>query len=303
MTDPPWPVWLPWLTVLSAAALGALYAFRTFLQSLDARIFAKVVAKLLAAGNSERALKLCLAAGTTPLASATRAAILACTRGVAHSDPSGGYRSAGDLSPERVLAPVRAAYDAAFETLAAPIRAARYAAIAGALMFFAALALVGARSPVDPPPLLAAAFGLVVIAWSGVKERGILASRDATFAALAGGLDALIRNPLRAPNADAPTHARVRFEVSEPGLAPRVVDSADDVIKIGSLHTAQVCLDAPRVARLHAVVEVTEAACWVIDLGNEATTRLNGEAVTRRELSDGDVLSIGDAELRVRLSR
>jgi pSer/pThr/pTyr-binding forkhead associated (FHA) protein len=99
---------------------------------------------------------------------------------------------------------------------------------------------------------------------------------------------------------EALTRVRVAFEVSEPGQPLRVVESDADVIKIGSLETAQVRLAAPGVARMHAVVECTGDGCSVIDLGGKPT-RVNGEAVTRRELSNGDALSIGDAELRVRI--
>lgn len=298
------PIWIPWMLFLVGAALGAPYAVRVFGAGINAAAFAAVVNKLLAAGNADRALKLCAAAGgAAPLAVATRAAIVACGRGITH-DPSADYRSAGDLSPERVLAPVRAAYEEAFEALASPIRVTRYLAVAGAGLLATALALTLSRGPSEPGPAVAAFVASATLAWAGVQELRLLASRDATFAAMRDALDALIRNPARVPSVAPPTGVRVGFDVSEPGRAPRVVETGEDVIKIGSLDTAQVCLDAPGVARMHAVVERSEGGAYsVIDLGSDAGTRVNGEPVNRRELSDGDVLTVGEAELRLRIYR
>lgn len=210
----PWLSWLPWLLVAAGAALGAPYLLRVLRASLNAEAFTAVVRKLLDARNADRAVKLTRAASDSPLASATRAAILACDRGVAQSDPSADYRSAGDLSPERVLAPVRARYDEAFEAQAAPLRAARYAAIPGALLLVAALSLAGGRPSPDMPQVVAAALGLAMIAWSGRIERGLIASRDATFAALRDAFDALIRDPRRASGGAGVTRVGVSPEGS-----------------------------------------------------------------------------------------
>lgn len=301
--EPLLPIWIPWMLFLVGAALGAPYVVRVFGAGINAPAFTAVVNKLLAAGNADRALKLCLAAGrVVPLAVATRAAIVACGRGITH-DPAADYRSAGDLSSERVRAPVRAAYDEAFEALASPVRVARYLAVAGAGLLATALAITLDRGSSEPAPAIAAFLGLLVFAWSGAQERRVLASRDAAFATMRDDLDALIRNPARVPSTASPTGVRVGFEVSEPGRAPRVVETGEDVIKIGSLDTAQVCLDAPGVARMHAVIEFSEGRYSVIDLGSDATTRVNGEPVNRHELSDGDVLSVGEAELRLRIYR
>lgn len=189
--------WLPWLLILAGAVLSAPYLLRVLRAGLNAEAFTAVVRKLLDARNADRAVKLTRAASDSPLASATRAAILACERGVAQTDPSADYRSAGDLSPERVLAPVRARYDEAFEAQAAPLRSARYVAIPGALMLVAALSLAGGRPPPDVPAVVAAALGLAMIAWTGRSERTLMASRDANFAALLYAFDALIRDPRR----------------------------------------------------------------------------------------------------------
>lgn len=292
------PLWIPWLLALAGAAPGVWYLTRTFGAALHVPAFVDVLRKLFAAGNIDRALKLTHAAGRIPIGVATRAAIHACGRGVTH-DASADYRSAGDLSPERVLAPVRRDYDAAFLEAAAPLRRARFVALLGVPLLVAALVLGVAT----PGPPIAAGLGLAAIAWAALKERGIRASRDECFAALADHFDALIRDPRRVPQVASSTRVRVGFEVSEPGRAPRVVDTGEEVIKIGSLETAHVCLDAPGVARMHAVVEHTDEGYAVIDLGADAKTRVNGEPVNRQMIVDGDVLTIGEAELRLRVYR
>lgn len=210
----PWLSWLPWLLVAAGAALGAPYLLRVLRASLNAEAFTAVVRKLLDARNADRAVKLTRAASDSPLASATRAAILACGQGVAQTDASADYRSAGDLSPERVLAPVRARYDEAFEAQAAPVRYARYAAIPGALMLVAALSLAGGRPPPDMPQVVAAAMGLAMIAWSGRSERGLMASREANFTALRDAFDALIRDPRRTTGGAGVTRVGVSPEGS-----------------------------------------------------------------------------------------
>lgn len=295
------PPFLPWLLVVAGVALGISYVLRAFRVSLNADAFTAVVRKLLDAANADRVVKLTRAAPDSPLAAATRAAVEVCARGLPQGDPAADYRSAGDLSPERVIAPARAAWNAAFEALARPVRVARYVAVPGMLLLVAALSFATAVPPPAVAPAVAAALALALLAWAGRIERGLLASREASFGALRGSLDALVRDPKRALVAAPPTRVRVAFEVSEPGRPPHVVGSDDDVIRIGSMPTAQVFLDAPGVARMHAVVEASGGKLSVIDLGCEAGTRVNGERVNRREIVDGDVLSVGAAELRVRV--
>lgn len=292
------PTSLPWILLVAGAALGVSYVLRALRASLDADAFVAVVRKLLDAPNVDRAAKLCRAAPDSPLAAAAGAAVAACARGLSQGDPAADYRSAGDLSAEHVLAPVRAAWDGAFEALARPVRVARYSALAAVPLLVATVVL----GRVVPPPAIAAAVALLLLAWAGKSERKLVVSRDAAFEALRGSFDALVRDPRRAPvAAAAPTRVRVAFEVSEPGRAPHVVGSDEDVIRIGTMPTAQVFLDAPGVARMHAVVEASEGRFSVIDLGADAGTRVNGERVNRREIVDGDVLTVGEAQLRVRV--
>jgi hypothetical protein len=52
----------------------------------------------------------------------------------------------------------------------------------------------------------------------------------------------------------------------------------------------------------HARVEAGREGVWLVDLGSTNGTFVNGEQVNgRRRLADGDVVTIGDTELRVEL--
>jgi len=193
------PSFLPWLLLVAGLALGVSYVLRVLRASLNVDAFVAVVRRLLAA-DPDRALRLTRAAPESPLAVATGAALVACARGVAHDDPSADYRSAGDLSSERVLAPARAAWDAAFETLARPLRVARYVALAAAPLLVAAVALGRGT----PALAIGAACALALLAWAAKVERGIVASSDAAFEALRGCFEALVRDPKRAHAAAPP---------------------------------------------------------------------------------------------------
>jgi len=83
-----------------------------------------------------------------------------------------------------------------------------------ALTTIAALSLAGGRPPPDMPQVVAAAMGLAMIAWSGRSERGLMASREATFAALRDAFDALIRDPRRATGGAGVTRVGVSPEGS-----------------------------------------------------------------------------------------
>jgi adenylate cyclase len=66
---------------------------------------------------------------------------------------------------------------------------------------------------------------------------------------------------------------------------------------------SQVCnlvIKDPSASRRHARFEVREDRCFVEDLGSSAGTCKNGEFITRAELRDGDVVSLGQMQFAVR---
>jgi len=72
-----------------------------------------------------------------------------------------------------------------------------------------------------------------------------------------------------------------------------------DIIKIGRLATAHLCLDDDKVSRIHSVIEVTpDGKLFIIDVGG-AGTFVNGNKVNKGALSFGDEIRIGNTLINV----
>ncbi|MCK5687774.1 AgmX/PglI C-terminal domain-containing protein [Myxococcota bacterium] len=70
-------------------------------------------------------------------------------------------------------------------------------------------------------------------------------------------------------------------------------------IKIGRLGSAQVKLDDPKAARIHAVIEFASGAMSLIDMGSKTGTHVNDSRVHKTTLAFGDKIKIGDTEIQV----
>lgn len=93
------------------------------------------------------------------------------------------------------------------------------------------------------------------------------------------------------------------FEVYRNGELQRTERLDREIIKIGSLPTSHLRLEDTQVSGIHAVIEVSGDSFNLIDLGSTYGTRLNGERVNRHELSDGDVLEVGETRIIFRVER
>ena len=71
-----------------------------------------------------------------------------------------------------------------------------------------------------------------------------------------------------------------------------------DVMTVGRDETAEICIDEPLVSRMHARIEKRGAAYFVLDLGSTNLTRVNGDAVSERELRHGDEVRFARARCR-----
>ncbi len=72
-------------------------------------------------------------------------------------------------------------------------------------------------------------------------------------------------------------------------------------MKIGTLRSADVCLAAAKVSRIHAVLTTHGREVHLTDMGSPAGTTVNGAQVRKTRLADGDTIGVGAAQLRVRL--
>ncbi len=97
------------------------------------------------------------------------------------------------------------------------------------------------------------------------------------------------------------------------GAAPRLLWERSDgsrvefpltlpVMVVGRDAEADICLDEPLVSRSHARIERRGGQYVVIDLGSTNLTRVNGAAVTQRELEDGDEIRFARARCRFRIT-
>jgi Zn-finger nucleic acid-binding protein len=112
---------------------------------------------------------------------------------------------------------------------------------------------------------------------------------------------------MRAPDATAtpdevpepaPTGVpQLRFTLLR-GDVIEIVEVSREVVKLGRLASAHVRLDeGSGASRMHAVIEATQRAVTIIDLGTDNGTYVNGARVTKALLAHRDVIQIGDTEL------
>jgi hypothetical protein len=69
---------------------------------------------------------------------------------------------------------------------------------------------------------------------------------------------------------------------------------------IGRTKHADICVPSPQVARAHAEVFADGGRYWITDLGSTNGTIVNGKPLgsARHQLTDGDVIRVGNVELR-----
>src|SRR5512132_3841373 len=67
-----------------------------------------------------------------------------------------------------------------------------------------------------------------------------------------------------------------------------------EIIKIGRLASAHLCLDDDKISRIHSVIEVSpEGSISIIDMGSAEGTFVNGKKVSRGALRLGDQIMLG----------
>ena len=76
-------------------------------------------------------------------------------------------------------------------------------------------------------------------------------------------------------------------------VPPQEILLDDLPLRLGRSSDADVCVDDRWVSREHCIIDCTDHALMVRDLGSKHGTFLNGEAIVRAELKPGDELTIG----------
>ena len=84
-------------------------------------------------------------------------------------------------------------------------------------------------------------------------------------------------------------------------FAGRIVALPSQMVSIGRAPDNDVVVGDPATSGHHGRIDVRSGSFWISDLGSTNGTLVNGEAVIERELTDGDMIAIGQNTLRFSL--
>ncbi len=94
--------------------------------------------------------------------------------------------------------------------------------------------------------------------------------------------------------------AKLSFETGP--FAGRVVALPNEMVTVGRAPDNDVVVSDPATSGRHGRIEVRAGAFWISDLGSTNGTLVNGEPVIEKQLSDGDLIAIGQNTMRFTLS-
>ena len=109
------------------------------------------------------------------------------------------------------------------------------------------------------------------------------------------GSDAGHYKPTEYYKRETPLVAKV--SIKRDGRFEREFPLARERIRIGRAPDCEIHIDDPAVSGKHAMLITILEESFVQDLGSTNGTYVNGESVEKRELQDGDVVTIGSLEL------
>ncbi|HKW59793.1 MAG TPA: FHA domain-containing protein, partial [Candidatus Dormibacteraeota bacterium] len=84
-------------------------------------------------------------------------------------------------------------------------------------------------------------------------------------------------------------------------FAGRIVALPSQMVSIGRAPDNDVVVGDPATSGHHGRIEVRQGSFWISDLGSTNGTLVNGEPVIEKQLSDGDMIAIGQNTLRFTL--
>jgi dipeptidyl aminopeptidase/acylaminoacyl peptidase len=90
--------------------------------------------------------------------------------------------------------------------------------------------------------------------------------------------------------------AKLSFETGP--FAGRIIALPNQMVTLGRAPDNDVVVADPATSGRHGRIEVRAGAFWISDLGSTNGTLVNGEPVIERQLSDGDLIAIGQNTIR-----
>ncbi len=139
------------------------------------------------------------------------------------------------------------------------------------------------------------------------ERDGRISELEATLATNASDL-AIVQAQLSAKTGPSdkeysPHDAILSIEVLKNGIREQVLDisQGQSRVMIGRTDDSELRLSGQFVSRHHALIILSDGEVFIEDLKSFNGTIVNGSKITRREISPGDKIIIGDYELRTRL--
>jgi pSer/pThr/pTyr-binding forkhead associated (FHA) protein len=84
-------------------------------------------------------------------------------------------------------------------------------------------------------------------------------------------------------------------------FAGRIVALPSQMVSVGRAPDNDVVVGDPATSGHHGRIEVRNGYFWISDLGSTNGTLVNGEPVIERQLSDGDLIAVGQNTMRFTL--
>ncbi|HEV3260658.1 MAG TPA: FHA domain-containing serine/threonine-protein kinase [Gemmataceae bacterium] len=87
--------------------------------------------------------------------------------------------------------------------------------------------------------------------------------------------------------------------IAGPDRGRTFVLTVGDTLRVGRGQATQTRLNDPHMSRVHCELQVEENGVTVVDASSAAGTLVNGKRVSRQQLQPGDVIQIGQTQLRL----
>jgi hypothetical protein len=111
---------------------------------------------------------------------------------------------------------------------------------------------------------------------------------------------AMVAAPVRVPP-PLPPSAPAQLAVVY-GERAYAVDQPGFVIGRGK-QAAGLTIKDPNISRRHAIIEQQQGVYYLVDMGSTNGTQVNGEAISRKAIAEGDIVRICDHEMRFTFRR
>jgi pSer/pThr/pTyr-binding forkhead associated (FHA) protein len=90
----------------------------------------------------------------------------------------------------------------------------------------------------------------------------------------------------------------MRFEILQNGQVIETKTLSEGQYQIGRSDTCDICLKSSRVSKQHGVIVIKGSQAAIVDSGSVNGIFVNGILIKKQRLNYGDVIAIGDFQIR-----